>query len=924
MLERFRKAPIHNPDPAVRAPALLELPLDDPQFLEALSQDTDASVRAQLIGKLTDPLLVDERRRKDEAGAVVEAARARLRALLGDSPDCDAATRASFVGASDDADVLFYAALHAPQVEIRKTAFERHARCSDDHELLRVAVASRETDSKLREEATEGLDDEALLERVVAATRKSDKVTHRFARERLKALREAIAASAEADELATDLAARAQQPVAATSEALHMAVALQQQWQERWMALAKVEGLVLPDTGAAQASLDEKLAAARAVIQARAQLLDDTDGATVETNEQLEALRERWNALPDHLPRETTQFESKLAACAKRLKALDSLAERQAQAADLLERFEQQEERAGAAAALEKSWKALALDEQDAAVAPLFERYTALLTKLNARDKHSAEAIERATAQATQMIEQLEQALEQGQIAPATSACDKLTHRLRMKKNLPPAVVARLDKRLAVLAPKLQEMKQARVWSTQQAREELIVEVEALAALADASDPKGLDEKIRGLRSKWRELDHGVGPAHEDTWKRFNSACVTANEPAKEFFKREAAQRRVNAAAMREICERVEAYAAEVNWDAPDWESAASFVNASRKAFREVGLVGHQNLRKLRPRFDAAIKPIETQLENESEREVRRRTLAIAALEACIKNEPLEKQIDLAKRTQRDWRPTVRARPRQEQQMWDALRKLCDGIFGQRDEKFASRKEAETAALSERQAVCAELEALASANATTVDNETIKAVTAQYSALKDRWREAGEVHPGKRNAIAGRYRDACKKLDGLRDDVKRRQRARQTETMLERLRLVDQRWRAIAAGASAEVSDEPWSALGEARGAMPKKLVKAFNSAPPSGPQIDERAALCLRAELTADVPSPPEQSAARMALKVEQLKNAMAGTSALAPGEAVNEFIELWLQAPLTGTAADEATFERFAVALDALVHRR
>ncbi len=84
------------------------------------------------------------------------------------------------------------------------------------------------------------------------------------------------------------------------------------------------------------------------------------------------------------------------------------------------------------------------------------------------------------------------------------------------------------------------------------------------------------------------------------------------------------------------------------------------------------------------------------------------------------------------------------------------------------------------------------------------------------------------------------------------------------------------------------------------------------------------RAALCLRAELDADVDSPAELSAERMKLKVERLNAAMAGDTPPPPRERLAQLIEAWLATPLAGDAGDAATWSRFETALEALVNRR
>ncbi len=922
MLERFRKSPVTDPDPQIRGEALLELGPADPAFVEALEGDDDAGVRARLLGAVTDLSVLQARLGKDDAGAVKEAAAARLRALLGANEECSDAARDAFVGACDDVGMLHYCALNAPALATRNLAFEHHAdKAADDHVLLQVAVASREKEVSLQQRAERALDDEALLESLVART-KSDKVSHRFVRERLKAVRDRAAAVQELEALSKDLATRAAQSVPATSEALHKAVALHQQWTEKWTDVLASAEVDKPNVAADLTRINANLDSARHAIDLRQSILESVK--TTAPDLDVEELREQWASIDDHSPRDVEQFEQGIIAWQTAQKKQVAAADKWDAAAALLERFDPEKEGKGKARSLATAWDALALPaSDDDAHTALVARYSALMETLGKRDEAAEAAQNRALAQAEELLEKLSKALDEGQISAATSACDRLSHRLRTRANLPASAVSQLSRRLGVLSPRLQELKQARIWSTQQARQELITETEALALQHVEVDPRERADRIKALRTKWRALDHGVGPAHEDIWKRFDGACEAAYAPAKEHFEKESAERQKNAAAKRALCEELEALAKQTDFESPDWEALSKAVNSARRRWRDSGPVNHKQFQKLRTRFDAAIKPIEGPLREQSEREVRRRELAMASLEKAIANDPLDKQIDLAKRIQREWRPSVRAPRKKEQQMWDALRKICDGVFAQRDEKFATRKAAEDEAVTVRNTICSELEELACTDAATLDDAGVKALTASYSALKDRWHEAGNVHPKKRNALNSRYRDLCKRIDGVRREVKRRASAKQDEVLLKQLAMVDERWRALAAGKDVADQTEAFAALGAGGGPLGRKLASMIDAPAPTG-KAATREQLCLRAELAADVDSPAEFASDRMKLKIELLNEAMAGGGTPSAREAVTLYTEQWLETALSGDDSDEATYQRFATALDALVHRR
>ena len=917
MLERFRKSETQHADPDVRVAALLELPTDHDEFIKALSDDPDESVRARLVERLTTVAELEARLDQEASGKVRDALEARLRQVLIDPELCTDDALSAYAATCKNAELLSHIALHARGPAQRRAALARHegvAKADDAHALLQLAVASRDRDAELQHEAQSAIDQLDVLDVLVQRTRKSDKVSHRFARERQRALRDAAMAEEKITSLKQELEDRAGQAIEANSDAVHQAVARHQQWSQRWSAL--VANADAPDVSALVAKVEASIDAARSAVSGREALIAEVqaqDGALDES-----ALRARWDALPDPSPRETELFEQGLIAWSTLTRKLAAAGNAWEAGRALLDAAEEE----GATTtlkSLQSSWASLKLGEAtDDEQRALLERYAARVAVLEdlARKKSAAQA--RAVEQAEGLLVKLRESLDAGQISAATSACDRLTHRLRVRENLSGPPLAKLEKGLAELAPRLAELKQARIWSTQQARQELIAEAEALALQIDDVAPKARATHIRTLRSKWRELDHGIGPAHQDIWSRFDTACKTAYEPAKAHFDQAAKERGENKSQREAVCARLEALDNDTDWDAPDYKAIEKVLNQTRRQWREAGSVNHRDMKPLRKRYDAAHDAIEKHLSPERERELRRRQLAIKSLETSIANDPLPAQIELAKRIQRDWAPSVRGRRQEEQKLWDSLRKLCDSVFEQRNVESKNRRAAEDEAVAGREAILDELAKLKTSANASADEAAQKALTASFSDIKTRWREAGHVHPKKRAALQKRFQDLSRSIESVQKDVRRKVGARKDQALLDALEAVDARWRALSGGNEADEVK-----LADLPGPLGRRVAAAATAAPTIDPD-GSRAALCLRAELDADVASPAEFSGDRMKLKVERLNAAMAGASAPSPRECVAQLAEAWLDAPLEGDDSDAATWGRFRVALDALVHRR
>lgn len=908
MLERWRKPRIDHPDPAVRGDALLQLDADDPAFVAAVRGDEDAGVRAKLLGKTADWSLLEERAREDHA--VREAARSRIEALLAAAEEIDVAARHAFVASLNDPKLLRAAALRCPDVAVRRLALARHAESGAEHAALLAEVVATDSDPALRRETLTHIDDVEALEKAAVEWRKSDKHFYKEMRDRIRSLRLAREHADQGAKLAADIATLAEQPVAANGEPMHVAVALLQNWRQEWDALAAAGDAPLPDVSEALGRAESRIERAREIMTERAALLDalgtqDFDGDEPDW-------RARWDALRDHTQAQTAQFESRLAARARRRTEHGEACS----AIDTARRFlDEQEAREEVSehrlAHVEKTWASLippAGEDGEALIA----RYEALRARIAAQIEEKQAAQAKAAAAAEPLLDKLEQALAEGQLGPATSAHDKLHHQLGQKDVLPAPVAERLRKGLATLAPKLRELKEARGWSTRQARESLTKDAETLAEAAPALAPAEISRKVKALRAQWQELDKGVGPAPQEVWAAFDGACKRAYAPAKEQYDAAAAKRRA-------LVDDLDAAAKALDPQNADWDRLVKLVRDSRKAWREAGHMEHRKFVKLRKRFDAAIKPLDAALDEERERDARRRQLAIAALERCVAREPLEAQIEMAKQVQREWRPTVRGRRKDEQALWDTLRKLCDDIFGRRDARFSDRRAAEDAAAAAKNAVCDQIEALLTGDEGETDEAAVNQAKGQYRTLRAAWRDAGDVGPKKKGAAQKRYRAVCDRFEARLRERERAGATRTHEALIERLALLDRHREALAAGGDAAATREQWSALPPVRGALGKKLDAAFeaDAAGADAAALEAKQTLCLQAELAADVPSPEAFAAARMAMKIARLESALAGG-----GErtAVADLVEAWVALPSVGEAEAAPLRERFVTALRAL----
>ena len=188
-LRNFFKPKWQHKNPQVRKQALQELAEDDPQSLEIITfiarNDPDPILRQNALRRLTDLDIVSHIAGSDPDATVRAHANQHFCRLIGNPhsgiPLAERLARLKAI--VNEARLIEELARTAEDAQIRRAAVacvQRESLCAD--------IAIKDPDQQVRFEALARLTQEALLEKVVEETRKSDQVVHRRACGRLAEL----------------------------------------------------------------------------------------------------------------------------------------------------------------------------------------------------------------------------------------------------------------------------------------------------------------------------------------------------------------------------------------------------------------------------------------------------------------------------------------------------------------------------------------------------------------------------------------------------------------------------------------------------------------------------------------------------------------------------------------------------------------
>jgi hypothetical protein len=833
------------------------------------------------------------------------------------------AERSAALTSLDDAALLAHVAREAAEPELRLAAIER---LRDPGHLAACAI-----DDPLaanRQAAAERLHDRVALEEVQRRIGKRDKGVYRLVKERLRAI-------AEAEERPR----RARAQAHAICEKLERLGrfdnwtqdhALLQHLDNEWAQLEAELGAELDtehrsrrerlrtaflaryETHAREhaARLDAERAKAAADARRDALITALRDCADIDSASALAGniagIERDWQAADPTAATaaQRSAYADALAAARARGAQLDA-ARRHGEAA---ERLRHDAEQALTQGELDQR-RLRALDQRlgklakDGAVP---EATTEAVAKLNARLKKHREQIRRKLAALPERLAELDRHFADGKLRLAEPLYQSIRATLDQARRagLPGADTADAEAHLKAIAPQLKELQRWRRWGADTRRQELCDEIERLAADPE-HELEPLANRLTELQDDWRALDRNATPADDALWQRFRTAVQTIRERCKPFYEARAKIRAANREQRLALCERLEAFLQQVDWERMDWKKAMRAEREMRRAWAALGPESspdadprqRRGARPLEGRFRKSLRRLDEALNAERERNLAERRALIEDMRKLTDEPDLRRAIELAKALQRRWHPTVTGRQRDENALWQEFRAAADAVFQRRDEEQRAHHAELDANLATRQAICA---ALASATEQAGDADTLRAALREHQR---HWQdtEALQVPRPKLQALRRRWQETVTAAEQRREALAARAEWAQIEALERRAAWCDDTARALLASdadaADVEALRTDWAALpviADADLATGLEDAAALILAAAGGDTdalaglrtrmeaaARDRRGLCLRLEIAAGVDSPPELTGERMSLQVQRLKARMGDRAA-------------------------------------------
>ena len=803
-LDRFKPQPKwRHADPAVRAGAVSEIPDDDEHrsvLLELAAEDPDPRVRRAAASRLSfaeDLVRVARAEKEDDLRRAVAE---RLVALASAPSDDDGEAALALEGLEDQRH-LSTVAKESPHDTVRtaalgrvhdvralgsvarhalsaQTALEAVTRIADRNELINVALKTDHKEAGLTalDRVSSSDDGQDNLRQTIEtiASRAKNKAVARQARAVIQTIDEAEAARRAALEawqkrLADVMsrieacASRSAGPGAAERLAEVEAAwnqvqsgatfPIEQEMLARFNVLSHTARTAIErfeEEQAAQRAAQERHLTVLAAATSLCNRVDELRGDTAEN--EIDLAKAEWEGL------EANPQESEFAAIRARFDAACERArERYRNRQELqrvharLEEISQEAARVAAEGDFqERGWKTVvkAWEElqprADGLDSAIVERYGAATERVRRRDEERRAAAERAIRQQVQRIEQLVDRAEK------RSAAEDLTMR----------EADRLSRELRSTTDSL---------STSQT---------GIPGIKDERERHALSDRLRHAQSLLSPKLHDL--REMDEWKRFANAAVQEELIAKTEALRIRYGFDLQAAAPVQSADQGAEQAAPVASDADagtvepataaapsgpalkpeDLDKLARELHDIQERWKTVAEAPRAQAQALWHRYRQAADPMQARvreffaLRNEERRgNLDRKRILIERAEALADSTDWIKTADELKKLQAEWQQ-IGPVPRQDSKTsWKRFREACDRFFTRRNADLAVRKEAWSANLTRKEAMCKRAEEIAAS--TDWDKGA-----AEIRRLQAEWKNVGPVRRNKSEAIWQRFRAA--------------------------------------------------------------------------------------------------------------------------------------------------------------------
>ncbi|PWJ64438.1 MULTISPECIES: DUF349 domain-containing protein [unclassified Fibrobacter] len=457
---------------------------------------------------------------------------------------------------------------------------------------------------------------------------------------------------------------------------------------------------------------------------------------------------------------------------------------------------------------------------------------------------------------------------------------------------------------------RFQEMQQWENWRNEQARDELLAEMDSMTK---EEPSQALLNKLREISNRWKEIGPISAAKLQEYRDHFQGNYEKIKEKCAPFIEEMNAERIKNLADKEAICAKIEEL---VNNAEIFWKDKFKTMQELQESWKNIGMVPKENVAALTERFKAAANAFYAQhKENLKAEDVSREANYEKKVALCMEAEAIQESSDWnatsskLKQLQDAWKATGPVPKSKSDEIWTRFRTACDAFFEKKRAHFEEMDASKQKNLDAKNEVCAKLEAMEAAAQGSL--EELKAMESEFKSLGMVPKEAIETVSERFNTIYNKILARLASADAALT-------AALAEVKTKKLEMIDKVKEFAESAGSNQLADavreiqKEWREIGSC-GAEDSALYKTFREA------CDD---FFTRRRDQLDIQEQARQNNLQKKLllceQAEELLNDLSEATVGASMNKVKHLRRLWKEVGAVPREHSEKTWQRFNTACD------
>ena len=264
---------------------------------------------------------------------------------------------------------------------------------------------------------------------------------------------------------------------------------------------------------------------------------------------------------------------------------------------------------------------------------------------------------------------------------------------------------------------------------------------EAAEKLADEPDVISAFHQLQKLHQEYREIGPVAKEEREEIWNRFKAASTIINKRHQQHFESIRAKEEENLARKTELCEKVEAIAAEENKGSGDWEKHTKQIIDLQTEWKTIGFAPQKMNVKIFERFRAACDDFFGRkaeyfrgLKDTFKENAEKKRALIEKAKALQDSTEWKATSDKLIALQKEWKTIGIVPKKLGDQLWEEFLGACNKFFEARKAAGVGQHSEEYANLEKKRDVIARLKSVAEETGENIQ-EKVQSLVEEYNAI---------------------------------------------------------------------------------------------------------------------------------------------------------------------------------------------